>query len=198
MNVWKTMLKVDGFIFATFIALPVTLALLMWWADGSERAALDTAHVFSIRYVLMTALFMLFLIPGFWVAKNRRPGTPLTWGEAMVAALYVFFLIVWIYGVIPHEFLTWADAELSWRNDQKIIGPEGAWAQWWSFWEKIPLTVNKESVRDVVAVLLYVIGLGGMIWVWAAWNNRAKAAEQAALPKSSTYGRPLLAEARRN
>jgi len=33
-------------------------------------------------------------------AKRRPVGTPLTWGESMVAATYVFFLMFWVYGVV--------------------------------------------------------------------------------------------------
>ncbi|MBK6668568.1 MAG: hypothetical protein IPG46_02375 [Actinobacteria bacterium] len=55
-----------------------------------------------------------------------------------------------------------------------------------------PLTIHKQIFRDVIAVLLYAVGLGGFIWAFAFWNDRAKkAAAEAAVEKVSTYGRPL-------
>lgn len=62
----------------------------------------------------LTSLIILALLmaPVFPLAKRRKVGTPLTWGEAMVASAYVFFIMFWIYGVVPHQWLTWADAEL--------------------------------------------------------------------------------------
>ena len=58
-----------------------------------------------------------------WMGKRRPPGTPLTWGEAMVASVYCFFLLFWIYGVVPHLWLAWADNELRWRPDKLLFGP---------------------------------------------------------------------------
>ena len=55
-----------------------------------------------------------------------RSGTPLTWGEAMVAATYVFFLMFWVYGVVPHQWLTWAQNELKWRSDAIARRPRRA------------------------------------------------------------------------
>jgi len=55
--------------------------------------------------VLLTAIGLSFM--------GRRPvGTPLTWGEAMVAAVFVFFVMFWAYGVVPHFWLAWADGDL--------------------------------------------------------------------------------------
>jgi hypothetical protein len=168
----------------------------MWLADGTARVNFSESNIFTVRYTVAVLVMMALIWPIFVYAKRRPPGTPLTWGEAMVAAVYVFFVLFWLYGIVPHEFLTWADSELAWRNDKKIIGPEGTWASWWSFWKDIPLTVDKQKIRDLVAVLLYGVGLGGFIWFWAFWNDREKkAAEAAAVQPVSRYGRPLVAKA---
>lgn len=195
MNVTKTAMKTEGFIVATLLAVPIGTAFLMWLADGNERGGFDNAKIISVRYIVAVLVLMGLLVPFFWVAKNREPGAPLTWGEAMIAAVYVFFLFFWLYGVVPHEFLNWADSELGWRPDKKIIGPEASWA-WWSFWKKIPITVHKQVIRDILAVHIYAVGLGGFIWAAAFWNDRAKKrAESTAVEKVSTYGRPLVAPA---
>ena len=73
--------------------------------------------------------------------KRRPVGTPLTWGEAMFGAMVVFFLLFWIYGVVPHQWLAWADNELNWRADKLFVGPGGvlrAQAQGGSF----PFTIT--------------------------------------------------------
>ena len=47
--------------------------------------------------VIVTAV----LVGGiFWYMGRRPAGTPVTWGEAMVGAVYVFFLMFWIFGVV--------------------------------------------------------------------------------------------------
>lgn len=196
MKTWKTALKVEGFIAVVFLVLPIVMAFLMWGADGKDRPGFADAHVFSVRQVMSVVVLMLMMLPIFYVADRRPPGTPLTWGEAMVAATYIFFLLFWLYGVLPHEYINWADSELQWRADKKIIGPEGTWASWWSFWKKIPLTIDKSKIRDVMVVVIYVVGLGGLIWGWAFWNDRQKKLTEAAeLEPVSRYGRPLVAKA---
>lgn len=189
--------KAMGLMVAAFLVQPIGAALLVWAADGNARGSFADAKVISVRFIASVVVQMLLVIPFFWVAKRREPGTSLTWGEAMVAASYVFFTLFWLYGVLPHEFLNWADSELAWRPDKKIIGPEGSWASWWGFWKDIPLTIHKQTIRDLIAVNIYVVGLGMFIWGFAFWNDRAKkAAEAAALEPVSAYGRPLVAKAK--
>jgi hypothetical protein len=189
---FKTALKTEGFIVASLYVVPVAIAAVMYLADGTQRGGLNDSHLLSIRYTSSVIVLMALVAPIFWFADRRKPGTPLTWGEAMVAAVYIFFLFFWLFGIVPHEFLTWADSELAWTTAKKFIGPDGSWASWWSFWKKIPITVDKQKVRDTVAVLIYGVGLGGLIWFWSFWQNReAKATEAAAQQPVSAYGRPL-------
>jgi hypothetical protein len=195
-STYKTAIKTEAFVLISMWVVPVVAAFLMWLADGTQRTTFAEAHVFSVRYSAAILVLMAMIVPMFVYAQRRPPGTPLTWGEAMVAAVFVFFVLFWLYGIVPHEFLTWADSELGWRNDKKIIGPEGTWASWWSFWKDVPLTVDKQKIRDLVAVILYGIGLGGFIWFAAFWNDREKkAAEASAIQPVSRYGRPLVAKA---
>ena len=53
-----------------------------------------------------------------WFARRRPPGTPLTWGEAFVAALFIFTMMLVVYAVLPSQFLTYADSVLKWRPDK--------------------------------------------------------------------------------
>jgi hypothetical protein len=98
----------------------------------------------------------------------------------MVGALAAMFLFLWWYGVIPHQWLTWAGSELGWRKDQLILKPTG----------NQPITVNKETLRDLIAVVIYGVGLTLHIWIWAVWNDRGKK-KPAEIP-ASRYGRPLV------
>lgn len=187
--------KAIGFIIAAFLVFPIGAAVLVWLADGAERGRFDSARIISARYIMAVVIFILAMIPFFVVASQRAPKTPLTWGEAMVSATYVFFLLFWLYGVIPHEFLNWADSELAWRPDKKVIGPEASWGWWSGLWKSIPLTIHKQIFRDLIATLLYILGLGGFIWACAFWNDREKkAAATAAISPVSAYGRPLVAK----
>ena len=153
-----------------------------------------------VAFLTSLLLAALMIAPIFPYAKRRPVGTPLTWGEAMLAGVYVFFIIFWIYGVVPHQWLTWADSELGWRPDLIWFGPEGQITLPFTGWSLqtpwFPVMVSARAVRDIVAVVIYVAFLGGQMWIWAWWQNRGKrAAEATAIEPTSTYGRPLVKRA---
>jgi hypothetical protein len=118
------------------------------------------------------------------VAKRRPVGTHLTWGEAMVASVFVFWLMFLIYGIVPHQWLTYADNELGWRKDKILFGPGDV------FDTALPFTMTYEVIRDFIAVGIYGIGLAGHVGLWMFWQNRGKAKPKE-LP-TSAYGRPLV------
>ena len=120
------------------------------------------------------------------VARRRPPGAPLTWGEAMAAATFVFFVMFLAYGIVPHQWLAWADNELNWRADKILYGPGDIVA-------KLPFTVTYQVLRDLIAAGLYVVFLGGMVALWSVWQSRGRT-KPAELPVSS-YGRPLVKKA---
>jgi hypothetical protein len=118
---------------------------------------------------------------------RRRPqGSPLTWGEAMAAATFAFFLFLWWYGVIPHQWLAWADNELAWRPDKTVLGP-GDILEPDRF---VPFTISYQTIRDIIAAAIYGVGLALQIVMWAVWQGRGRVREPATV--TSTYGRPLV------
>jgi hypothetical protein len=143
-----------------------------------------------VAFLMSLVVTALLVAPVFPYAKRRPVGTPVTWGEAILASTYVFFVLFWIYGVVPHQWLTWADSELSWRPDTIWFGPDGSMLTF------VPINVSALVFRDIIATLIYVVFLGGQIWIWAWWQNRGKRAEAAAAVEPvSTYGRPLMKRA---
>lgn len=147
-----------------------------------------------ITSLLITVALIAVVFP---MAKRRPVGTPITWGESMVAATYVFMVMFWVYGVVPHLWLTWADNELKWRPDTLVADyipgfgfmtpqalPEG----------KFPMTITMQSLRDIIAVLIYVGFLGGNMWIWAYWQKRGTKTTTVEIA-TSDYGRPLVKKA---
>lgn len=142
-----------------------------------------------VAFIFSIIIGILGLLAVVWYGSTRRePGAPLTWGQAYLAAAFAFFLLFWWYGVIPHQWLSWADNELNWRPDALLAGPNSGTLE-----NVLPFTLSKLHIRDLVAVVVYGVGLGLQIWVWAWWNNRKKNAEAAAsVVPTSSYGRPLV------
>ena len=144
----------------------------------------------------MVALVLSLLIAfgGFfaviWYGKRRPVGAPLSWGEAMLAGTLAFALMFWAYGVVPHQWLTYAGNELNWRPDKILVGPtlpftgnEGVFEYF------LPFTVNYENINHIGAVIIYGVFLGMHVAIWAIWQDRAKAKP---LELTSQYGRPLV------
>jgi hypothetical protein len=132
-----------------------------------------------VALVLATAVVVL-------VARRRPVGAPVTWGEAMIAATYSFFVMFLAYGVVPHQWLAWADNELNWRADKILYGPG-------DLFDKLPFTLTYQVIRDIIAAGIYVVFLGAQVALWMMWQNRGRT-KPAELPVSS-YGRPLVKKA---
>ena len=140
----------------------------------------------------LSILVTVALVGAILAYMKRRPvGTPVTWGEAMFGAMIAFFGMFWIYGVVPHQWLAWADNELNWRTDKLFVGPGGilrAQAHGGSF----PFTITYVVIRDVIASAIYVVAVGGQVAMWFLWQNRGKKAEAAEAVELSSFGRPLV------
>ena len=134
------------------------------------------------------------MVWGVDVYRQRCPvDKEFTWGEAMLFATYVFLVLFWAYGVVPHQWLTWADSELNWRPDRFIVGPSMPWTgdqgiiEW-----ALPFTTTYLVIRDLIAVGIYGVALAGNIVMWNQWQNRGVEKEEA--EPTSEYGRPLVRE----
>ena len=122
--------------------------------------------------------------------RNRRPvGTPLTWGEAMVASFFVFFVMFWAYGVVPHLWLAWADGDLHMAPNKLFAVPRTKKTDATLKWP-LPITVTYQTLRDLVAVGIYGVVFGANIMLWPFWQNRGK--KKPVTVAKSDFGRPLV------
>ena len=132
------------------------------------------------------------------VGRVRPPGKPLTWGEAMVAGTFVFALLLMIYGVVPNQWLLWADNELGWRKDAfGIPNPFGkSWLEDGISWPggRGRILISKEAIRDVIAATIYGVGFAGQIAAWKWWQGRGERTVTSDVERSA-YGRPLIRKA---
>lgn len=148
-----------------------------------------------IASLLITGIMTGILL---WVARTREPGRPLSWGEAFLAATFVFTLLFMAYGVVPHHWLAWADNELNWRKDSFGIptGPlpfknHTLFENGIEFGGRGRILVSKEAIRDIIAVAIYGVFLIAHILGWLMWQRRGQKRAEAAI-ETSAYGRPLL------
>lgn len=149
----------------------------MLWAVG--KAFQNVAFTGSL------IVLALMVIGVLWFRKRRPVGTPLTWGEAMASATYCTVGLFWAFGVVPHQWLNYAEGELKMRSDSILAGPGSTGLAEWS-----PIVISKQTLSDFVAVNLYMIAFVGTIALWAVWQGRGK--KKSDEVETSTYGRPLV------
>lgn len=150
-----------------------------------------------IASLIITGLLIAVILRA---ARRRMPGQPLTWGEAFIAATVLFALMLMIYGIVPDQFLRWADGDLAWRSD-KIGIPMGPlpfggddnllFDQGIEFGGRGRIIITAQVVRDIIVTGMYVVFLVANLIGWLWWQNRGKKKPKAAI-ETSAYGRPLL------
>jgi len=150
-----------------------------------------------VEFIVSLVVTGLSLLVYHWYEARTPLNKKMTWGEAMIASTYIFYVFFWIYGVVPHYWLEWADKGLEWRADVnfELFGLLRSQANggWFPF--NIPMIV----LRDIIAVGIHIVFLGANIWYWNHWqtrDDRAKAKE-AAVDEPSEFGRPLVREGAR-
>ncbi|MBA2282987.1 MAG: hypothetical protein H0W25_17395 [Acidimicrobiia bacterium] len=145
-------------------------------------------------FVLSTIVALAGIAAVWAYSRRRKVGAPLSWGEAIVAATFGFALMFWCYGVVPHQWLTFAGADLGWRPDRVLVGPK----LWFTGEEGVfqyfaPFTLNYENLAHIVVTAIYGLFLAIHVAAWVVWQNRAKS--KAVVVPTSEYGRPLVKQA---
>lgn len=146
-------------------------------------------QAFLFSFFLTTAMALVAVPYG----KRRPVGRPVTWGEAMLGSVYVFFVMFLAFGVVPHQFIVHADNDLGWRRDKFVNGPFDL-LQSRPNGGSFPFTITYQAVRDILVIGIHVIYVGLMIWLFAWWQKRGDKAAGKEL-ETSTYGRPLVKKA---
>jgi hypothetical protein len=176
--------------------LTVTVALfgvIAVWVGLTRDTNHRQAPYLNTAFVLSWLIGLAMSVGILEFARRRPVGARLTWGQAYLGAAYAFFLLFWVYGVVPHQWLTFADNELTWRVDKMLIGPKVGFTDGEGIIEwLLPFDVTYLVVRDIIAVTIYGLFLGANVAMFSVWQARGKVAPTDV--EQSTYGRPLVRE----
>ena len=150
-------------------------------------------------FVSSTIILILGVAICLYVGNRRPIGTPLTWGEAMVGGTFVFGLMLLAYGIVPHQWLNYADNELLWRPDKLLVGISSGGVVWGNDAKNLGGTgrilINYQAIRDIVASVLYIVFLGGQMYLWSVWQKRGRKKPGDVEAATSRFGRPVLGKA---
>jgi len=188
-----------GFLATIFVVVP-----LLGWLPKKELGGFIPTG-FQVRLEFFVALFALIvgIAVIFFVGRRRPPGTPLTWGEALVGATFVFGVLLLGYGVVPNEWLKWADNQLLWRPDRIWFAISTKWPVFFTGSNAAVeaaagrgrIIVSFQALRDIIAATIYILFLVAQAWLWIAFQKRGRQAATTEVARTSTFGRPVVKRA---
>ena len=155
--------------------------------DQCERFHEESQDV--VAFISSLTIGLLGFAAVIVYGKRRKIGAPLSWGEAMAAATFVFVVVPFARDrAVPNTWLAWADNELSWRSDKFLV--QTGQTMFGIDWLTWPIDITQAVVRDLIVLGVYGLGVGLHVFSWAWWQDRAK--ERPAIAPASRYGRPLV------
>lgn len=157
--------------------IPVVVDYLNWWPRGVIWKGLGYLIVLGATTMALVGAAML------WVLNQ-----PMTWARATVAAMISWLALVFFFGIVPSEWLNYAQTDLNWSSQRVAVSIP-------------PLLVLGNTVELSWAVIKDSISMGyhlvmlGAAAVFALQLQRIKEgrpASAAPVEKKSPYGRPLV------
>jgi len=192
-------LVLGGFLATIFIVVPVLGQL-----KKKQLGFIPTGFEVRLEFFVALFAFLVGVAVIFFVGRRRPPGTPLTWGEAVVAATWVFGVLLLAYGVVPNEWMKWADNGLLWRPDRIWFAVSTKWPVFFTGSNAAVeaaagrgrIIVSFQALRDIIAAGIYILMLVAQVWLWIAFQKRGRRAAPAGeVARTSTFGRPVVKRA---
>jgi hypothetical protein len=142
------------------------------------------------RLIISTVITVGALGVAFIWARRPKSPEPATWAQAMLGATAVFGLMLVGYGVLPHEWITFANSYLQWDRTHFLL--ERSNVAWF------PFDIDMAAIADIGVVVIYGVMVAANLLLWSLWQKRevaTPAAEPAEAERvesgTSAYGRPL-------
>ena len=159
------------------VEMPVVVDYLNWFPRGKFWKGVGYLIVLgSTTIALIGATFL-------WVLNQK-----MTWARATVAGMIVWVALVFFFGMVPSEWLNYAQTDLDWSSQKVavVIPPalvlgntvEISWA------------VVKDSIS--MGYHLVMIGVGVVLALQIQKIKEGRPASAAPVEKTSPYGRPLV------
>lgn len=132
--------------------------------------------------LIVALVVTLAMTGGFLGYSYLRPADrPTTWGEAMVGAVYIFMLFVMLFGILPDQFIDYADNDLKWTNEKFLFTEASI----------MPFRMDFQKLRDLIVVVEHLVALGAIPVAAVMWQKRG---DRVGPSTTSDFGRPLVKE----
>ena len=141
------------------------------------------------RLLWAVGILVLGLVIVAVLIRRPKPDRPATWAECMAGAVGVFALMTLSYAIIPHEWISFSDKYLQWDTTKFVFRSH---QKFFFFPFNWPFNMNKQAVRDIIVVGIYLVLFGANLVLFSAWQKRGAAKPEATeKARTSRFGRPL-------
>lgn len=160
------------------VEMPVVVEYLNWWPRGMIWKGVGYLVILGATTMTLIGATLL------WVLNQR-----MTWARALVAAMIAWVALVFYFGMVPSEWLNFAQTDLDWSSQRVAVA--------------IPpflvlgnsIDISWAAIKDSIQ-MGYSLGLLGFAAVLAIQIQKIKegrpASAAAPAEKKSPYGRPLV------
>jgi hypothetical protein len=161
---------------------PAVLGLVALWIVALVIfKLLDSTRGQLWATVLVGLGIVVFLALRFRPEKTDEPST---WAATIVGAVAVYGLMTLAYGVVPHEWLTFASSYLNFGKDT-FVATEDQFAA-----NLPPIDIPRYVIADIVATGIYVVFATINILLFSMWQKR-KAVETETVTEDSGPAAPV-------
>jgi hypothetical protein len=181
----------DGVGYALFAIIPV----IGWIVAGILPDDADIAD-WELDAIIVDLVLVVLVVHGLLMVVSRKPkpaDAPASWAACFLGAVGTFALMTLAYGVIPHEWLEFANSYLKWGETSKFIWQSNQDMLFFPWhW---PFNLDYPALRDIVVSGIYGAMLGLNIVLFVMWQKRNVVVERPAADatpaKRSRFGRPV-------
>lgn len=159
------------------VEVPVVVDQLNWFPRGMWWKAAGYLIVLgSATFVLVGATFL-------WVLNQK-----MSWARAALAAVITWMALVFYFGMVPSEWLNFAQTDLEWSSQRAalqipsflVLGND----------VEISYAVIKDSIQ--MGYSLGLLGFAGFLGIQIQKMKQGRPAGSQPAEKKSPYGRPLV------
>jgi len=158
------------------VEVPVVVDYLNWFPRGTLMKGL------GYLIVLGTTTMALIGASFLWILNQK-----MTWARATVAAMLAWIALLFFFGIVPSEWLNFAQTDLEWGNDPALVIPA-------------PLVLGNtvelsySAIKDAISggyhIALLVAAPLFALQLQKMKDGRPASAQPA--EQKSPYGRPLV------
>lgn len=159
------------------VEMEVVVDYLNWWPRGTIWKGLGYLIVLGATTLALVGACFL------WVLNQK-----MTWARATVAGMIAWLALVFFFGIVPSEWLNYAQTDLDWSGQRVavtippilVLGNtvEISWA------------VVKDSIS--MGYHLVMLGVAAVLALQLQKIKEGRPASAAPAEKKSPYGRPLV------